>query len=216
VFQQVLLGYNALVYPFCLWLAFRILVPVIRARRRIAGPDPIDSEEVARQRRRALAVPGVVIVLSCLGWLPGGVLFPLVIHLAEGLPDLNVFGHFIVSFTISGLIAMTYSYFGVQVFVLRVLYTRMWIDPQHPAEQARKELGPIEGRLRVFQFAAGLIPLSGAILLIGVSGEELSNLVFRILVVGLIGLGMAGFGVALLASSRATQVLNVILGRGAK
>src|SRR5205814_9296424 len=122
-----------------------------------------------------------------------------------------VFGHFLISFTVSGLIATTYSYFGTQMVVLRTLYPRLWVDPQAPRQQARRELSPIEGRLRVFQFAAGLIPLSGAMLVLSVGGDHLS-LPFRFLIVCLISLGMAGFGAALLISSRVSSTLSVILG----
>lgn len=214
VFALVLLGYNVVVYPICLWFLFGVMVPVIRMRTQLEGPGRVDPLEVTRQRQRALRAPILAVVLSCLGWLPGGVLFPLAIHLfAEPIAP-EVFGHFIVSFTISGLIATTYSYFGVQAFVLRILYPRLWVDPQRPRHQARQELRSMEFRLRVFQFAAGLIPLSGAALMIGVSSAEHMTLLFRLLVVGLIGLGMAGFGLALLISSRASRTLAVMLGSG--
>jgi serine/threonine protein kinase len=211
VFNVVLLSYNAVMYPLLVWLFCRVMLPVIHVRTALAGPEPLDAEEVARQRRRALGLPMLAIILSVVGWVPGGVLFPLCIHLLAGPLSSDVFFHFLVSFTISGLIATTYTYFGLQGFVLRILYPRLWIDPRSPSQEARRELGPIEGRLRMFQFAAGLIPLSGAILVLSIGGEHLS-LVFRILIVGLIGLGMAGFGGALLASRRVSKTLSVLLG----
>ncbi len=207
VFNLVLMSYNVLVYPFCFWILCRVMVPVIRMSKRLDGPERLDAEEVTRQRRLALRVPILSVVISCLGWLPGGVIFPLTIHLFAEPVSPEVFGHFLVSFTISGLIATTYSYFGMQAFVLRILYPRLWVDPQRPRLQARQELRSIERRLRVFQFAAGLIPLSGAALMIGVSSADHMTLLFRFLVVGLIGLGMAGFGAALLVSSRASRTL---------
>ena len=165
-----------------------------------------------RLRRQSLKLPTLLIVLSCLGWLPGGLLFPLGISVLSEPVSAAVFGHFLVSFTVSGLIATTYSYFGTHMVVLRILYPRLWVDPQAPRQQARRELGPIEGRLRIFQFAAGLIPLSGAILLVSVGEVEQFTLGFRLLVIGLIGLGMAGFGAALLASSRLSRTLSVLVG----
>ena len=66
--------------------------------------------------------------------------------------------------------------------------------------------------MRLFQFAAGLIPLSGAILLVSVGEVEQFTLGFRLLVIGLIGLGMAGFGAAFLASSRLSRTLSVLIG----
>jgi serine/threonine protein kinase len=214
VFGQVLLGYNVLVYPVCIWLLFRVMVPVIRMRVQLDGTERVDPAEVTRLRQLVLRAPLLSVMLACLGWLPGGIIFPLAIHLFAGPIELAVFGHFLVSFTISGLIATSYSFFGLQAFVLRILYPRLWVDPQKPRQQARQELRSIEHRLRVFQFAAGLIPLSGAALMISVSSAEHMTLLFRLLVVGLIGLGMAGFGFALLVSSRASRTVAVMLGSG--
>src|SRR5207237_5642683 len=45
VFAQVLLGYNVLVYPFCLWLLFRVMIPVIRMRKRLDGQERVDPVE---------------------------------------------------------------------------------------------------------------------------------------------------------------------------
>ncbi|HKB41417.1 MAG TPA: serine/threonine-protein kinase, partial [Gemmataceae bacterium] len=197
-FGQLILVYNVIVYPLLVWVWCRAIIPILQLRRRLAGPEPVSAEEVRHLRRKSLKLPTLLIVLSCLGWLPGGLLFPLGISLLSEPVSAEVFGHFLVSFTVSGLIATTYSYFGTQFLVLRILYPRLWVDPQAPRQQARRELGSLEGRLRVFQFAAGLIPLSGAILMVSVGEVEQFTLGFRLLVVGLIGLGMAGFGAALL------------------
>jgi hypothetical protein len=211
-FQLVIMGYNVLAYPLCIWLFCRVMVPVTWTRKRLATGEVLDAEVVAAQRREALRGPQLIVALACLGWLPGGVVFPLAIHLLAGPVGAEVFLHFMVSFSISGLIATTYSYFGMQVFVLRILYPRLWVDPVGPQQQARRELGPIENRLRVFQFAAGLIPLSGAMLLMGVGHEHHTAPLFRALVVGLIGLGMAGFAAAMILSSRASRTVAVLLG----
>jgi hypothetical protein len=211
-FQFVLLAYNAAVYPLCTWLLCRVMLPVVRTLRQLAGGERHEAAAVARQRRRALAAPMLTVALSCLGWFPGGILFPLLIHVAAGPLAAEVFVQFIVSFTISGLIATTYSYFGMQLFVIRILYPRLWVDPLQPQQQTRFELGSMEHRLRLFQFAAGLIPLSGAMLLMTARSEGPMTFPFRVLVVGLICLGMAGFGVALFAGCWAGRILAAMLG----
>src|SRR5206468_12266293 len=131
--------------------------------------------------------------------------------LSEPVPP-AVFGHFLASFTISGLIATTYSYFGIQLFVLRILYPRLWADPQAPRQQARRELGRLLGRLGLFELTAGLIPLSGAVLMLSVGPADRLTLGFRLLVIGLIGLGMAGFAAAPWASGRLSRTLHVLVG----
>jgi hypothetical protein len=162
-------------------------------------------------RRRALALPLWAAGLSCIGWLPGGVLFPLLIHLMAGPVSSKVFSHFLFSFTISGLIALTYSGLAVQWIVVRVLYPRLWMDGSRFRETARQELTSLDRRLRVWQFLAGIIPLAGAALMVSVGPEEFS-LGFRILAVALIALGMAGLGLGLLIGSRIQQILTALVG----
>jgi len=165
--------------------------------------------DLAGMRRRTLAFPLWTAGLSCLGWLPGGLLFPLFIDLAAGPISSKIFVHFLFSFTISGLIALTYSGLAVQWVVLRVLYPGLWVDGSAYRETARQELTAIGRRLRVWQFLAGLIPLAGAALILSVGPEEFS-LSFRILAIALIALGMAGFGLGLLIGSRIQQILAAL------
>jgi eukaryotic-like serine/threonine-protein kinase len=165
--------------------------------------------DVAAMRRRALAFPIWTAGLSCLGWLPGGLLFPLFIDLVAGPISAKVFGHFLFSFTISGLIALTYSGLAVQWVVLRVLYPGLWVDGSGYRETARQELTSLGRRLRVWQFLAGLIPLAGAALILSVGPEEFS-LWFRILAIALIALGMAGLGLGLSIGSRIQQMLAAL------
>ena len=56
-----------------------------------------------------------------------------------------IYLRFIVSFVLSGLIALTYSYFGVVYVALRVLYPQLWSDPADARAQAQQELPPSPG-----------------------------------------------------------------------
>ncbi|HZT81746.1 MAG TPA: serine/threonine-protein kinase, partial [Gemmataceae bacterium] len=199
-FPWIVLGYNAVAYPLAAALLAWQLVPLYRGWRRLgtAASARMSHEEMADLRARALRLPWLAFWLSCLGWLPGGVLFPLLLRLVAPPVRPEVFGHFLVSFTLSGLVALTYSWFAAEYVALRVMYPRLWVDGQGLRHGAREELRGLDARLRLFQLFAGLIPLAGAVLLMGVGPEQLT-LAFRLLVTGLIGLGMAGFGVALLA-----------------
>ncbi len=219
VFRNVVLAYNAIFYPLCTFLLFRQVAAVFRPWRRLAGTGPIAAEEVAEARRRALRLPVWAIGMACLGWLPGGIVFPLALHAFAGPVRLEVFQHFLVSFALSCLVAMTYSVFAVQFVVLRVLYPLLWLDVRSPREAARKEVGGVEGRLRLLQFLAVLIPLAGATLLLGVGPEELSASsypTFRLLVTALMALGMGGLGMALLVSGELGRTLTALTGARAR
>jgi uncharacterized membrane protein len=218
-FYHLLIGYNAVTYPICVGIACWLLIPVMRAWRELHGKKrqpksgisyfEFRVSDLAVMRRRALAFPLWAAALSCLGWLPGGLLFPLFIDLATGPISARVFGHFLFSFTISGLIALTYSGLAVQWVVLRVLYPGLWVDGSGYRETARRELTSIDRRLRAWQFLAALIPLAGAALILTVGPEEL-GLWFRILAIALIGVGMGGLGMGLLIGSRIQQILAAL------
>jgi hypothetical protein len=151
-----------------------------------------------------------------LGWLPGGLIFPLTLWLFAGPVKASVFGHFLLSFTTSGLIALTYSVLAVEFMVLRVLYPALWCDARRLRATARKELTGEEGRLGVLQFLAVLIPLTGAVLLLGVGPETFDPagyLTFRLLVTALLAAGMLGLGVAILVSGELRQTVAALTGR---
>jgi serine/threonine protein kinase len=216
VFSWLVLGYNAVIYPLCLGLTFRLLAPPYRAWRAIRDAAPIDNAQLTEARRRVLAWPMQAVWLSCLGWLPGGLIFPTVLWLSSPGDEPivgGIFNRFLISFWFSGLIALTYAYFGAQFVALRVLYPKLWVDPQGILPSARRELASVEGRLRVFQCLAGLIPLVSAALLIGLGPEHMSR-GFRVLATGLIVLGMAGISLTLTLARTLSEILAVMTGAG--
>lgn len=211
-FDHLLLGYNVLIYPICLWVVYRAVIPTFRLRRRLLSSEKLTAEEAQQARQQALRLPLWVVLMSCVGWFPCCVVFPLGIALLSEPLSLSMVGHFLFSFTVSGLIAATYAYFGIQFFVVRILYPYLWVDPDEPRVQMSEELHSVENRQRVFQFLAGLIPLSGAVLVLLVGPSEEFSVLFRALVVGLLVLGMAGFGAALMISSQVSQTIAVLVG----
>lgn len=236
VFARLVIAYNLAVYPACLAVLAWLVVPVVRVWRRLhepgsrrvgrvsevhhdptdgaRGPIPpsepsIDESQVLVARRRMLTWPAWTVGLACAGWLPGGLVFPLGIHLFAGPVGAGVFGHFILSFTISGLIALTYSYFGVEFLVLRVLYPSLWVEAGSLRQAMAAELAGHGARLRWFQFSAGVIPLIAAVLLMAAAPDVSSAPGFRLLATALLFAGMAGFGLALLAGNLLSRTLAV-------
>jgi serine/threonine protein kinase len=214
-FRHVLTLYNVAVYPACVVAMLALVVPLRRVVRALAGPEPPAAPAVAAARRRALRLPTWCVILSCVGWLPGAVLFPLGINYLAGPLDSDVFPHFLISFTIAGLIALTYSFFGAQYLALRVLYPMLWTEARDLRGTARAELAGLERRLAWFQALAVLIPLAAAVLMVGIGPEEFSEghyRTFRVLVTALIALGMAGLGVTMQVSRRLHETLTALTG----
>src|SRR5262249_21203574 len=121
-----------------------------------------------------------------------------------------VFGHFLVSFAFSGLITLTYSFFALQYIVIRIFYLPLWDDARDVHGVIGRELAGIDRRLRLFQLLAGVIPLVGAALMVAVGPELSGDRFFRLLVTVLLGLSMAGFGLALFAHNTLAHLLTLL------
>jgi hypothetical protein len=206
------MAYNSAAYPLILLAAVIVIGLAHQGWRRLRDQADVTADEAAQSRRRVLALPGWIVVLSCLGWLPGGILFPAGLHYWAGPISLEDAIHLFLSFALSGLIASTYAYFGVQFVVLRVLYPQMWSDPSSARSVAQQELRGLGPRLRRYQLLAILIPLLGAAMLIGAGPDQLT-LMFRLLVTSLIVLGLAGLGLTTAISNRLTGVLTLLTGQ---
>jgi hypothetical protein len=101
-FRRLVLYYNALVYPACVLCIAALVLPVRRVWLGLAGPEPPTDAQVRSARKAALRLPMWSVLLSIVGWLPGGIIFPLGIDRLSGPIDAYVYHHFLISFTISG------------------------------------------------------------------------------------------------------------------
>lgn len=203
IFVWVVLGYNLIIYPLCLAILIAVARPVFRQLRVASRPRRVAA------RQRATMLPTAVTAVSCLGWLPGGVLFPALIHIASGPLAPEVFGHFLADFSISGMIAATYSFFAVEAIVIRILFPRFLVGESEPRRIARVQLRSARRRLWFAQALSGAIPLSGAVLLVAVGPSDGGYDGFRILVCALIGAGLIGFCVSVSLTSLLIRMISV-------
>ncbi len=205
MFHRLLLIYNLTVYPLCVALLVHRARPLSFTRS--SGLD------AAQLRRRIVTLPVWIVGLGALGWIPGGIVFPLALHVSAGPVNAAIFGHFLTDFTLSGLIAVTYSYFGAETILLRVLYPRYLIGQPRPREAARNDLRGVPRRIRMAQVLAAIIPLVAAILIVLMGPvEQEGDEMFRFLVVAVIDLGMIGFSFSLTAVGVLQKTLQALIG----
>jgi eukaryotic-like serine/threonine-protein kinase len=207
VFAQMILGYNALIWPICVGILIRLLVPVSSGLRRFQESGALSGLQVDELRRRALRLGSWGIILALSGWLPGGLLFPLLLDAIAGDVGWRVYGHFFTSFALSGVIALIYSHFAVQFVCLRLIAPMVVNADSHPADVRAAELSRAARFFVPFQGLAAVVPLVGAVLLVAFSGEM--TLSFRLLVAGLIILGMTGLGIALTVTRYLAVVVRI-------
>lgn len=212
LFQWLVGVYNVVVYPGCILLItakINGVLPYLRNTNRALKPDCPSMEVI---RARILELPLWVVAAITLGWMPGSLFFPAALHAGAGPIPTNVFGHFFVSFTLSWLIALTYSFLLVQFYLLRAFYPKFWFGCTNVRETARKELAVLHPTLKIFPYMAGFVPLIGAILITLIGPGQHHMTTYRFLVGGLIGLGMLGLWLALGASHLIGQTVYALTG----
>ncbi len=190
-FLAVTVTYNTLIWILCVTWGVKLLRNFHRERMQLLAGE-ITGEAAERVRRDSLNFGYRGNFFAFLGWVPGGILFPQLINLFADEPlKPNDCLHFGISFALSGLVGMVYSYYGIQFVILRAVYPFVGNPETFDANAVREELGHGTRWLEPFLVLATLIPLTGAILLIALADEKIS-IGFRLLVTGLIVLGMAG------------------------
>jgi len=199
--------YNALCFSTSIAIVIRRALPVYRAWQALRGIGEVDADTVDEARRRALTLAWWAGALGATGWVVGGVVYPVCIGLLAEQPSPTVYFHFAVSFAISGLIAVTYSFLAAEFIAVRVIYPALWLDARKMHEAARRELGGQDRQLGGIQVCAVLIPLLGAVGMIWMPQAN-DDLTFRLLVTALLALGMAGLGLAMLAGSELRQTVE--------
>ncbi len=212
MFMMLVGLYNVVVYPSCIMLVLSKLkgiLPYMRDPRLAVEPGAPGMEAI---RARILDFPLWVVAAVTLGWMPGSIFFPAAMHAGSGPLPNSVFGHFFVSFTLSWLIALTYSFLFVQFFLLRAYYPKFWFGGANIKETARKELVILSPTLRIFPYMAGFVPLVGAILITIIGPGPSNPGAYRFLIGVLILMGMLGLWLALGASHLIGQTVYALTG----
>lgn len=210
-FDNVVLVYNLVAFPVLVGITWFLLCLRHREWKAIHDGRLATTWQVATLRRHVNFLATWSILGSLIGWLPGGIVFPVAIHFFGEPLKLEDYLHFALSFTLSGMIAITYCYLGSQYVVLRVLLPSLCGSADQGDNTLRRELKRLPGRLMFFQTLAGIIPLTGALLIVMIGHTSQGDNWFRLLVCMLIVFGMVGFVFALQITQYLQRVLNILL-----
>jgi serine/threonine protein kinase len=215
LFHTLCIIYNLVIYPVCVAIFYRQLVPIIRVLKEPLSKRCMNEETIRDLRKRVLNLPLWMVVVTTLGWVPGSLFFPLTIHLIRGPLQPAIFGHFFISFTLSWLIALAYSFLYIQFIAVRAIYPQLCMGNAGIRRNARQELCVLAPAMRLIHFTAGFVPLIGAALVVYVGPEKLDAShynTYRLLVSILIASGMIGLLFAIRATNLLAQTLYAITG----
>jgi serine/threonine protein kinase len=191
-FFGLVVGYNLIVYPLVVAVVVRLLWKLARGLRAV---ETVPGPRADEARKRARRLGWWAIGLAAAGWLPGGLLFPLVIDLVAGPVPWQTYAHFAVSFTLAGLVGVVFSYLAIQAVLFRAVFPRLGNPDTFTPAGMWAELRPLTAPFAPFLVLACAVPLTGAVLLVAFA-DGVMTLGFRVLVTGLIGLGVVGIWVA--------------------
>jgi serine/threonine protein kinase len=188
-FWYIQLVINVVFFPLGIWLFCWAARPVARALRHLDTGKPLPAESLPALRARCLRLGELGAWVSIALWLTAGVIYPVALNLAEpGLPGW-VYGQFVLSLALCGLIAAAYPFFGGTFLALRTLYPPLVAaGGLTPADDA--ELRRLLRRVWTFLAVAGSMPLLGVVVLVS-SGLPDRLALFALCLAGCVGLGAA-------------------------
>lgn len=163
-FHQVILIYNACVYPVAMFAWLRRVLsigPVLRALDSGVEPEP---DLLMRARRRAINLPWSIMVISGIAWFLCVPVFLISLTTGPDPFDPRLFWHLPISFLVSGFIAVTHSFFLVELASHWGIFPALF-------RSARADLTPggralsLKGRGLLWAISAGICPIGSLLLL---------------------------------------------------
>jgi eukaryotic-like serine/threonine-protein kinase len=192
-FERIQTTINLISFPLGILVFIWIARPVVRGLRRLCGGEKMSDAELATIRARTLRLGWYGSLVSLGGWLLASIVYPIALRLA--VPELagasfqKVFGHFLASLAICGLIAAAYPFFTATSVAIRALYPA-FLRPGTATARDWDELVRLDWLVWPFLALTAAVPLAGVALLVGFNSLNQTALV-ALSVVGLLGLGVA-------------------------
>jgi adenylate cyclase len=163
-FLQTVIIYNVCVYPVAMFAWLRRVLsigPVLRALD--TGEKPMPAV-VTRARRVAINLPWSIMVISGAAWFLCVPVFLLSLSAGPDAFDPRLFWHLPISFLVSGFIAVTHSFFLVELASHWGIFPTLF-------RSARADLTPggralsLKGRGLLWAISAGICPIGSLLLL---------------------------------------------------
>jgi adenylate cyclase len=122
-------AYNGIAYPIGICLIVWLLWPMSRCRRRLRAKKPVPPAELEKCRKRLVNLPFYQVCINFLGWLPGAVVFPLLITGLGGVHEAPaIWARFVLSFVVSALLTTAQTFFLLEWFLIRYFYADFFLD----------------------------------------------------------------------------------------
>jgi adenylate cyclase len=163
-FLQTCILYNAWVYPAAMFVWLRQVLSIGPVLRKLhAGEEP-KPERLVRARRRAINLPWSIMAISGAAWFLCVPVFLISLSAVSDSFDRRLLWHLPISFLVSGFIAVTHSFFLVELASHWGIFPTLF-------RSARADLTPgahalsLRGRGLFWAISAGICPIGSLLLL---------------------------------------------------
>lgn len=151
--------YSGVACPLIMLALVVLIWPIGRAMQQFRRDEAMTAAELMAARRRTINFPAIQVGLNILGWLPGAVLFPLMIVCFGGAENAGLLTRqFAISFALATLFATVQTFVLVEWYLLRIVYPVLFYDAR-PADVPGGWTIPFWVRMHLFWGAVALTPL---------------------------------------------------------
>src|ERR1700737_2396716 len=186
-FVSTVIVWNAIAFPTAIVIWVRLVFSLRPVFRRLLRDEVIPMEELDAARRRLVNLPWSGAIISAVAWLLCIPVFLISLSLAGHSLGAQLFWHLPISFAVSGFIAMTQSFFLVELASHWGLFPVFF---RNVRADRLKGIRPISLRVRGLMWAisAGICPIGSLLLLIFAPVSPGTNPQWFGLFVGTIGI----------------------------
>ena len=179
--------YNGVIYPIGIWLWLNCVFSLRPVFDRLRRGSMIDSETLARARRRVINLPWFAATISAAAWLLCVPIFLGSLWHVQGALDARLFWHLPISFCISAFIAITQTFFLVELASHWGLFPVFFHDARADLMPGVRTLS-LRGRGVMWAISAAICPIASLLLLSFAPGTTGHNWQWSALFVGTVGI----------------------------
>jgi adenylate cyclase len=204
-FIETVIFWNAVAYPTALAIWIWLIFSLRPALRPLLGGEALPPEQLDLLRRRLVNLPWYGAVISGMAWLLGIPVFLISLALTGHHLSSQLFWHLPISFAVSGFIAITQSFYLIELASHWGLFPVVF---QNVRPDRLKGIRPISLRTRGLMWAisAGICPIGSLLLLLFAPASPGTNPQWFGLFVGTIGIAFGLCSAVLIGRSVARPV----------
>lgn len=197
-FVATIIGFNGLVYPIAVGAWIWIILSLRDVFVRLSAGDSVEPARLAAARRRLVHLPWLAAAVSAAGWLLGIPVFLISLASLPGALGMPLLWHIPISFLVSAFIAITQSFFLVEIASHRDLFPTFFRDAR---PDQLTGIFPLSLRARGLMWVAsvGICPIGSLLLLDFAPPTPAGHPVWFAVLVGSIGIAFGLYTAILMA-----------------